>query len=74
MKIDNEFTVSNFDIDNFTYPKAEVNVWSKLFGSGGSVDVEAMVGNRRVKLYSIEVEEKRNVSDEREECQAMADE
>jgi len=75
MQLDNEFTVKGVDLKTFSYPSAEVKVWSRVFESGGSVEVEAKEPEgRRFTLYKIEIGEDRSVVEERRECQELADE
>lgn len=74
MKIDNEFTVTSLNIETFDYPKAKVTVWSNAFSKGGSVNVEAKTADgTRITLYKEDIEEDRNVSDERDYAQGLAD-
>lgn len=73
MKIDNEFIVSDIDIETFDYPKLKARVWNNLFGSGGSVSAECEHNGTIIKLYNIDIERNGSVEQEVEECQEMAD-
>lgn len=74
MQFDNPFSVTSINPETFNYPKVEIKVWSNVFGDGGSVDVEAKTETgSRIVLHSEKIEENRNVADEREQAQELAD-
>lgn len=72
------FEVSNINIENFSYPKVTVQVWSRVFGNDdniiGSFNVEAKEGDKRITLYSEDVERGQDQTSIREYCNELAEE
>lgn len=75
MKFQNQFSVTRINLDTFDYPKVKVSVWSRVFEPGGSVNIGAKTPEgMALTLYSEDIDEDREVSDERDQLQEMADE
>lgn len=68
----NEFIFAKADPD--TAPTLKVTTWSKLFGSGGNVSVEAYQGDDRYRLASIDINSDRSVLDERKHLDQLVKE
>jgi hypothetical protein len=75
MELNNQFSVTSIHLDTFDYPQVEVHTWSNVFEPGGYVSVEAKTPEGdRITLHRQNIEDNRDVNDEREYAQELADE
>ena len=49
------FAVRSIDLDGFTFPPLEVRTWSSVFGSGGSITIEATDRGHRIEFNRVAV-------------------